>query len=444
MPDYRENSKVKPESEDAVNVLVVGSGGREHALAWKISQSAKVDKIYCAPGNAGIAEIAECIDTRADDLEGLAGFALANKIDLTVVGPEIPLVKGIVDLFESRGLRIFGPAKKAALLEGSKVFSKEMMIKYSVPTAKAEVFTRSSDAKNFIRRVDPPIVVKADGLAAGKGVIVSATRKEAEQAVEAIMEERRFGESGDRLIVEECLNGEEASFMVFTDGENIVPMAASQDHKRAYDGDKGNNTGGMGAYSPTPVINKDLSKKIIDQVIRPIISGMLKEGIRYKGVLYAGLMITGQGPKALEFNVRYGDPETQVIMPRLKEDLVELMDDVIDNKLSPRQLSWEDRSCVCVTCASGGYPGKYEKGKLISGLKELRELEDIMVFHAGTRKQEKKVLTNGGRVLGVTALGKGIAEAVNRAYQAVEKISFEGMHYRRDIGLKAIKRGAIA
>ncbi|MEA3328923.1 MAG: phosphoribosylamine--glycine ligase [Candidatus Omnitrophota bacterium] len=426
-----------------MNVLVVGSGGREHALVWKISRSPKVDKIYCAPGNAGIAEIAECVNIQPGDIQKLADFAFANRIALTVVGPEIPLVEGIVDFFQSKGLKIFGPVQKAALLEASKVFSKEMMIKYNVPTAKAEIFTDNNAAKNFLRVTDPPLVIKADGLAAGKGVMVAATTKEAEKAIGIIMEEKQFGESGNRIIIEECLKGEEVSFIVFTDGENIVPMVTSQDHKRVYDGGKGSNTGGMGAYSPAPVINENLSGKIIDEIIRPIISGLAAEGIRYKGVLYAGLMITDQGPKVLEFNVRYGDPETQVIMPCLKEDLVDLMNDVIDNKLSPRQLSWEDRSCVCVTCASGGYPGKYEKGKLISGLEELRDLKDIMVFHAGTKKQEEKVVTNGGRVLGVTALGKDIAQAAKRVYQAVEKIDFEGMHYRKDIGLRAIEKSAI-
>ena len=426
-----------------MKVLVVGSGGREHALVWKIARSPKVEKIYCAPGNAGIAELAECIDIRPDDIQKLTDFAFANRIDLTVIGPEIPLAKGIVDLFESKGLKIFGPVQKAALLEASKIFSKEMMIKYNIPTAKSEIFTNSNDARNFVRMADIPIVIKADGLAAGKGVMVAATIEEAEKAIGIIMEDKHFGESGNRIIIEECLKGEEVSFMVFTDGENIVPMVGSQDHKRVYDDDKGDNTGGMGAYSPTPVINENLSERIIDEVIRPIISGMAAEGIKYKGVLYAGLMITDQGPKVLEFNVRYGDPETQVILPRLKEDLVDIMEDVVNGRLAVRELNWDDRACICVTCASGGYPGKYEKGKLISGLEKVRDLKDIIVFHAGTIQQGAKIMTNGGRVLGITALGKNIAQAAKRAYQAIENIHFEGMHYRKDIGLRAIKTSAI-
>ena len=431
-----------------MKVLVVGSGGREHTLVWKIAQSPKVKMIYCAPGNAGIAENAECIDIKVEDIEGLCDFAADERIDLTVVGPETPLVNGIVDLFESRGLRIFGPRKEAALLEGSKVFSKEMMIKYGTPTGGSRIFTDSREAKSYLREVGAPIVVKADGLAAGKGSIVCGTVDEATKAVEAIMEEKIFGESGSRILVEECLFGEEASFIVFTDGENIVPMVSSQDHKRIFDGDKGPNTGGMGAYSPAPVVTKNLEQRIMDEIIRPIISGMTKEGRPYKGVLYAGIMVTDEGPKVIEFNVRYGDPENQTIMPRLKEDLVDIMEAIIDGRLPQRDLDWDERACVCVVLASGGYPQKYEKGKEIFGLEDAKKMEDVVVFHAGTKReiqdprlQTSKTVTNGGRVLGVTALGKDIKSAIDRAYGAVENIRFDGMHYRKDIGYRAIKGG---
>ncbi len=431
-----------------MKVLVVGSGGREHTLVWKIAQSPKVDKIYCAPGNAGIAECAECIDIKAEDINGLCDFAADERIDLTVVGPETPLVKGIVDLFEQRDLRIFGPRKEAALLEESKVFSKEMMVKYGAPTGKARIFTDSREAKSYLREVGAPIVVKADGLAAGKGSMVCGTVDETIKAVEAIMEEKIFGESGNRILVEECLFGEEASFIVFTDGENIVPMVSSQDHKRIFDGDKGRNTGGMGAYSPAPVVTKNLEQRIMDEIIRPIISGMAKEGRPYKGVLYAGIMVTDEGPKVIEFNVRYGDPENQAIMPRLKEDLVDIMEAIIDGRLPQRDLDWDERACVCVVLASGGYPQKYEKGKEIFGIEDAKEMEDVVVFHAGTKReiqdprlQTSKIVTNGGRVLGVTALGKDIKSAIDRAYGAVENIRFDGMHYRKDIGYRAIKGG---
>ncbi len=433
-----------------MKVLVIGSGGREHTLVWKIAQSPKIDRIYCAPGNAGIAENAECIDIKVEDTEGLCDFAAEERIDLTVVGPEAPLVNGIVDLFESRGLRIFGPRKEAAILEGSKVFSKEMMVKYGAPTSKARIFTDSGEAKSYLHEVGAPIVVKADGLSAGKGSIVCGTIDEAEKAVRAIMEEKIFGESGDRILVEECLFGEEASFIVFTDGKNIVPMVSSQDHKRVFDGDKGLNTGGMGAYSPAPVVTKNLEQRIMDEIIRPIISGMAKEGRPYKGVLYAGIMVTNEGPKVIEFNVRYGDPENQVIMPRLKEDLVDIMEAIIDGKLTRTELDWDERACVCVVLASGGYPGKYEKGKEISGLEEAKKMEDVVVFHAGTKlqkmeertKEEKPTfITNGGRVFGVTAMGKDIKSAIDRVYEVVENIRFDGLHYRKDIGCRAIKGG---
>ncbi len=426
-----------------MKVLVIGSGGREHTLVWKISQSPKVDKIYCAPGNAGIAELAECIDITTDDINGLAGFALSDQIDLTVVGPELPLVEGIVDLFESRDLRIFGPSRQAALLEGSKVFSKEIMLKYGVPTAGAEIFSSFKKAKDYVQAKGAPLVVKADGLAGGKGAMVCHTLDEALKAIEAIMQKKIFGESGKRILVEDCLFGEEASFIVFTDGENIVPMASSQDHKRIYDGDKGPNTGGMGAYSPAPMITPDLSEKIMQEIIRPVIDGLASEGKRYKGVLYAGLIITDEGPKVIEFNVRCGDPESQAVIPRLKNDLIDIINDIIDGRLSARSLDWDERPCVCIVCASDGYPGSYQKGKLISGLQEFNNAKDIILFHAGTKLSGQEIITDGGRVLGVTALGKDIKETIDKAYQAIEKIDFEGMYYRKDIGYRALEKGAV-
>ena len=426
-----------------MKVLVIGSGGREHTLVWKISQSPKVDKIYCAPGNAGIAELAECVDIMADDINGLAGFALSHQIDLTVVGPEIPLVKGIVDLFESRGLKIFGPSRQAALLEGSKVFSKEIMLKYGVPTAGAEIFSSFKKAKDYIQAKGAPLVVKADGLAGGKGAVVCHSLDQALEATEDIMQKKIFGESGNRILVEDCLFGEEISFIVFTDGENIVPMASSQDHKRIYDGDKGPNTGGMGAYSPAPMITKDLSEKIMQEIIRPVINGLASEGKRYKGVLYAGLIITDEGPKVIEFNVRFGDPESQAVIPRLKNDLIDIINDIIDGRLSAGSLDWDERPCVCIVGASGGYPGSYKKGKLILGLQDVAGAKDIILFHAGTKLSGQQVLTDGGRVLGVTALGEDIKETIDRAYQAIEKIDFEGIYYRKDIGYRALERGAV-
>jgi len=426
-----------------MKVLVIGSGGREHTLVWKISQSPKVDKIYCAPGNAGIAELAECVDIMADDINGLAGFALSHQIDLTVVGPEIPLVKGIVDLFESRGLKIFGPSRQAAFLEGSKVFSKEIMLKYGVPTAGAEIFSSFKKAKDYIQAKGAPLVVKADGLAGGKGVVVCHSLDQALEAIEDIMQKKIFGESGSRILVEDCLFGEEMSFIVFTDGENIVPMASSQDHKRIYDGDKGPNTGGMGAYSPAPMITKDLSEKIMQEIIRPVINGLASEGKRYKGVLYAGLIITDEGPKVIEFNVRFGDPESQAVIPRLKNDLIDIINDIIDGRLSAGSLDWDERPCVCIVGASGGYPGSYQKGKLILGLQDVAGAKDIILFHAGTKLSGQQILTDGGRVLGVTALGKDIKETIDKAYQAIEKIDFEGIYYRKDIGYRALERGAV-
>jgi phosphoribosylamine--glycine ligase len=428
-----------------MRILVVGSGGREHALVWKISQSRLADKIFSAPGNGGISEEAECLDIKAEDISQLLDFARKEKIDLTVVGPEAPLAEGIVDEFTNYKLRIFGPQKKAAQIEASKVFAKELMAKYNVPTADFKIFDDADEAKRYIDRIGAPCVVKADGLAQGKGVIVTKTVDEARLAVKSIMEDRIFGDSGNRVIIEDCLEGEEASIIVLTDSKEVVPLASSQDHKRVFDNDTGPNTGGMGAYSPAPIVSRELFKEILDKIIYRIIDGLAREGIDYKGALYAGIMITKDGPKVLEFNVRFGDPENQAIMPRLKSDLVEVMLATTEQRLSRfKSLNWDNRACVCVVCASGGYPGNYEKGKEIFGLDEVAKMKDIIVFHAGTRRhkdtdtQRDKIVTSGGRVLGVTGLGKDINEAIDKTYQGVQKLHFQGMHYRRDIGQKAL------
>lgn len=430
-----------------MRVLVIGSGGREHALVWKIAQSKLVDKIFCAPGNGGISQQAECIDIKAEDIPELLDFARKEKIDLTVVGPEAPLAQGIVDEFSNHKLKIFGSNKKAAQLEASKVFAKELMAKYSVPTADFEIFEDIGAARKYIHNRGVPCVIKADGLAQGKGVAVAKNIAEAEETIDLIMGKRIFGEAGNKVIIEDCLEGQEASIIVITDSKNMLPLASSQDHKRIFDNDTGPNTGGMGAYSPAPAVTPELFKEILDKVIYRTIDGLVKEGIDYRGVLYAGIMITKDGPKVLEFNVRFGDPETQAIFPRLKSDLLEAMLATTETKLSKLLnsggLSWDNRACVCVVCASGGYPGEYEKGKEIFGLAEAAKMKDIVVFHAGTKKlktqnSKLKTVTNGGRVLGVTGLGATIKEAINKTYQAVEKISFEGMHYRRDIGRRAL------
>ncbi len=423
-----------------MKVLVIGSGGREHSLVWKVSKSPKVDKIYCAPGNTGIAELAELVDINAENVPGLKAFAKDAKIDLTVVGPEAPLVSGIVDEFESIGLKIFGPSRAAATLEGSKVFSKEFMKKYGIPTAKAQIFDDEKKALQYIRERNSALVVKANGLAAGKGVIVCNDQEEAQKAVHKIMVEKAFGESGRRVVVEECLYGEEASILAFTDGERVVPMASSQDHKRVFEGDKGPNTGGMGAYSPAPVVTDELFEKIDKEILKPTIAGMKKDGCPYKGVLYVGIMVTADGPKVLEYNARFGDPETQAILPRMKSDLPEIMMAVIEARLDKVKIEWDERAAVCIVMASGGYPGSYEKGKEIKGLDKASKLSDTIVFHAGTKKKDGKIVTSGGRVLGVTALGASIKGAIDNAYKAVKLIDFEGAHYRKDIGQKALKR----
>ncbi len=421
-----------------MKILVVGGGGREHALVWKIAQSPKVTKIFCAPGNAGISEQATIVPIKANDLNGLLEFALKKGIDLTVVGPEEPLTKGIVDLFESKGLTIFGSTQRASEIEGSKAFAKEMMKKYSIPTASYEIFEDHKEAIAYIRRHGAPIVVKADGLAAGKGVIVCKTVEEALQSVERIMLEKIFGDAGSRVVIEEYLVGEEASYIAFTDGKVILPMASSQDHKAVFDGDEGPNTGGMGAYSPASVVTDEVHEKILERVLRPMIQGMGEEGRPYKGVLYAGLMIHDGHPKVLEFNARFGDPETQPVLMRMKGDIVPILEACIKGNLSRHQIGWDSQASVCVVMASRGYPGDYGKGKIIQGLKEVSQMKGVFVFHAGTEIKDGQVVTNGGRVLGVTGLGEDIPRAIEKTYQAVKKITWDGAHYRTDIGRKAL------
>ena len=421
-----------------MKVLVVGGGGREHALVWKIVQSPEVTEVYCAPGNAGISEQATTIPIKANDLNGLLEFALKEKIDLTVVGPEDPLTKGIVDLFESKGLFIFGASREAAKIEGSKAFAKEMMKKYHIPTAFYEIFDNRDDAVKYIRKQGAPIVVKADGLAAGKGVIVCKTVEEAFQSVDKIMKERIFGEAGNRVVIEEYLVGEEASYIAFTDGKAILPLASSQDHKPIFEDDQGPNTGGMGAYSPAPVVTEEVHERIIEKILRPIIYGMGEEGRPYKGVLYAGLMILDGHPKALEFNARFGDPETQPVLMRMKGDIIPILEACMKGTLSHHRIEWDNRASLCVVMASKGYPGDYEKGKSIEGLKEVSRMEGVFVFHAGTALKDGQIITNGGRVLGVTGLGEDISRAIERTYRAVKKISWDGVHYRTDIGQKAL------
>lgn len=429
-----------------MRILVVGSGGREHALVWKIAQSKLVDKIFCAPGNGGIAHLAECIDIKTDDIFGLVEFARKEKIDLTVAGPEKALALGIVDEFTKAGLKIFGPNKKAANLEASKVFSKELMAKYRVPTASFKIFDDADEANKYIEKIGAPCVIKADGLAAGKGVVVAKTVDEARDAVTSMMQDKIFGDAGKKIIIEECLIGQEASILVITDSKEVVALASAQDHKRIFDNDQGPNTGGMGAYSPALIVTADILKEIMERIIYRTIEGLVKERIDYRGVLYAGIILTKEGPKTLEFNARFGDPETEAILPRLKSDLVEIMLATSERKLSRvKTLEWDSRACVCVICASAGYPGNYAKDKEIHGLDETAKLDDLIVFHAGTREltnsltHERTIVTNGGRVLGVTGLGATIKDAINKTYAAVNKINFEGMHFRRDIGKKALK-----
>jgi len=421
-------------------VLVIGSGGREHALSWKLASSPRVSRVFCAPGNAGISQHAVCVQLRPSDIDGLISYVKKEGIDLTVVGPEAPLAEGIADRFRAEGLKIFGPSKAAAKIEASKVFAKDLFTNAGIPTGAYRVFTEPGPALDFIENeVELPIVLKADGLAAGKGVIPVHTLEEAEEAIDLILCKKAFGEAGNHLIVEEFIAGEEASFMAITDGTTVLPLATSQDHKAIFDNDKGPNTGGMGAYSPAPVIDSPLFENIMDTIMRPTVKALSREGRAYQGVLYGGLMIKDNRPNVLEFNCRFGDPEAQPILMRLRTDLMEIFEATIEGRLHEVELEWDPRPAVCVVLASRGYPGGYETGKVIHGLEEVSEMKDVMVFHAGTAKDGDRFVTSGGRVLGVTALGNTISEAIGLAYEAAGKISWTGMYYRKDIGQKALR-----
>jgi phosphoribosylamine---glycine ligase len=423
---------------ERMRVLIIGGGGREHALAWKIGQSPKVDKIYCAPGNAGTALVAENVGIPAESIEHLLEFALDNNIGLTVVGPEQPLVLGIVDRFREKGLRIFGPTAKAAEIEGSKVFSKDLMKKYGIPTAGYHASTSAQEALDYAGKNEGPCVIKADGLAAGKGVIICKTSADAVAAITSIMVDKNFGDAGATIVNEEFMEGQEVSLLAFTDGKTVLPLDSAQDHKAAYDGDTGPNTGGMGAYSPAPVFTEALHREVMETIMIPTVQAMEKEGRTYQGILYAGLMLTADGPKVLEFNARFGDPETQPLLMRMQSDSVPLFEACIDGTLDKEKVEWKPQSAVCVVMAAEGYPASYQKGKVIEGLKAAGQLSDVMVFHAGTKLANGSVVTSGGRVLGVTALGVDTKSAIANAYHAVEQISWDGVHYRKDIGRKAI------
>ncbi len=423
-----------------MNVLVIGSGGREHALVWKLKQSNRVEKIYCAPGNAGISDIAECVDISVNDIQALINFAHDKEVGLTVVGPEDPLTNGIVDAFTEQGLRIFGPSEAAAEMEGSKVFTKDFLEKYNIPSAGYQVFTKRGAARKHLDKIKMPCVIKADGLAAGKGVIIATTKAEAKKSIDLIMKDKAFGIAGNRIVIEEFLEGEEASFIAFSDGKTVLPLPSSQDHKAVFVGDRGPNTGGMGAYSPAPVLTEELTMRVMNEVMLPTLRGMEQEGRLYKGMLYAGLMINGDDIKVLEFNCRFGDPECQPLLLRLETDLVEIMEASIDGCLDKIELKVDPRPTVCVVLASQGYPGKYATGKEIAGLAEASREDDVVVFHAGTTLQDDQVVTAGGRVLGVTAIGDTVGAALDKAYKVVAMISWDGCYYRNDIGHRALTR----
>ncbi len=428
-----------------MRVLVIGSGGREHALVWKLRSSPKVKEIYCAPGNPGIASMADCVPIDPSDIVELADFAEELSIDLTVVGPELPLMLGMADEFQKRGLRVFGPTRAAAELEGSKAFAKDFMTRHGIPTAKYKIANSPEEADAVISsgEIGWPLVVKADGLAAGKGVTLASTEEEARDAVRRMMTERALGAAGSRLILEQCLVGDEVSFFALSDGSKVLPMASAQDHKKAFDGDKGPNTGGMGCISPATMINAETLKRMLKEIVFSTVSGMAAEGRRYQGILYYGLMVTSEGPMVLEYNVRFGDPEAQVILPRLKGDLLPLLIESADGNLGQHKLEWRREPAVTVVLASAGYPGQYETGKPIQGLDESKgvEIEEgIHVFHAGTKREDGKLVTGGGRVLGVTGIGQNLKLAIDQTYRAVAGIGFEGAHYRKDIGQKALDR----
>jgi len=419
-----------------MKILVVGSGGREHAILWKLKQSPRVTELFCAPGNGGISEIAECVPINAMDIDGIVSFSKEKSIDMVVVAPDDPLAAGMVDALENAGIRAFGPRKNAAIIEASKVFAKNLMKKYNIPTADYETFSDSKLAFEYVKTAKLPLVVKADGLALGKGVLICNTREEALNAVSTIMEDKKFGDAGQKIVVEEFMTGPEVSVLAFTDGKTIVPMVSSQDHKRAYDNDQGLNTGGMGAFSPSRVYTEELQEECMKTIFIPTVKAMNLEGRPFKGVLYFGLMITADGPKVLEYNARFGDPETQVVLPRLETDLVEIFDAIIDEKLETINITWKKECAVCVIMASGGYPESYTKGYEITGLESVKKQKDIILFHAGTKKENEKFYTNGGRVLGVTAVGENIEAAREKAYMTVSAIHFENAHYRKDIGIK--------
>ena len=420
-----------------MKVLIVGSGGREHAIAMSVAKSPKVDKIYCAPGNAGIAGVAECVDIKAMELDKLADFASENNIDLTIVGMDDPLVAGIVDVFEAKGLRVFGPRKNAAIIEGSKVFSKDLMKKYNIPTAAYESFTNPAKAKEYLEDCKYPIVLKADGLALGKGVLICNTREEAMEGVKTLMQDKQFGDAGNSIVIEEFLTGREVSVLCYCDGTHIKPMTSAQDHKRAKDNDEGLNTGGMGTFSPSPFYDDVARKFCEDYVFQPTMDAMKKEGRDFVGILFVGLILTPDGPKVLEYNARFGDPEAQVVLPRMKTDIITVMESCIDGKLDEVELEFEDNACVCVILASDGYPEKYEKGKVITGLENFEGRDGYYVFHSGTKFDGDNIVTNGGRVLGITAKGDNLKEARKNAYEATKWVNFDNKYMRNDIG-KAI------
>ncbi|RME29370.1 MAG: phosphoribosylamine--glycine ligase [Deltaproteobacteria bacterium] len=425
-----------------MRVMLIGQGGREHALAWKLAASPAVENIFCVPGNDGMAQEpkVQCLDISYEDASSVLEAARGKGVDLVVTGPEKPLVDGLADFLGKEGITALGPGAEGARLEGSKVYAKRFMKKYGIPTADFEVFEDPRQAAEYVEKVGGTCVIKADGLAAGKGVLPCDNVEQAKQAIERIMVAREFGSAGSRIVIEEYLEGEEASFIALCDGKTIVPLASSQDHKRVFDGDKGPNTGGMGAYSPAPVLDDDTHQLVVEKIMGPLLEGLRQEGIKYRGIIYAGLMVTAEGPKVLEFNVRMGDPETQPLMMRLSSDLAQLLHACATGSLDGTSVSWDPRPCVCVVLSSAGYPGKYEKGQDIYGLDEVAGMPGVKVFHAGTKKRGDRFVTNGGRVLNVCAMGSGIEQARNAAYSAIERIRFEAMHYRKDIASRAIGR----
>ncbi|MGL5347907.1 MAG: phosphoribosylamine--glycine ligase [Peptostreptococcaceae bacterium] len=416
-----------------MKILVVGGGGREHAIAWKLNNENNVEKIYCAPGNAGIADVAECLNINDSDIDSLVKFAKENKVDLTIVGPEVPLVKGIVDEFEKEGLRVFGPNKKCAQLEGSKAFCKEFMVRHNIPTAKYKEYTNLEEAISEIDSFGYPVVIKADGLAAGKGVVIPENREDAIKTLKEMMSDKKFGTAGDKVVVEEFLRGIETSILAFVDNNTIIPMVSAKDHKKIYNNEEGPNTGGMGTFSPSEIYTEELAKEIQENVLNTTLEGFKKDNLNYKGILFVGLMISEDGPKVLEYNVRFGDPETQSVLFRLDTDLHQIMESIIDNKLNEIEIEYKKEEAVCVMLTSGGYPDNYEKGKVITGLENLDK--DIVVFHSGTKMIDNNLVTNGGRVIGITANASTVEEAAKKVYENINKISFEGMHYRTDIGM---------